>query len=318
MKSKAKFLPLVVFAAILVSLVFIIPVFSATGTVRFAVTGDEATTQTFARQGGNITLEVTDSDLNLAIKRVLLPTLDMTQNGATAAVTAASSIITFTTSTNTLSETATTTASLVSPGDTILIGNDTVRLVVSVVASTSVVTVNKGFTTTDGTATVNKVTQALGLAAVCPSCAAAEAITIVSPGATFFGLGSVPMADTGSAGSPMNLANRFTTNADTVTNTNDLFLSDTNGNSVSATTTVTFVTGSTGLINVTNLERELQRIRPLLWRRQQRHRLRGQSNVSVGPHGNYGRPSRNWTHNRYLPPEYTGDLFGVRRHRQST
>ena len=61
MKSRGKLLALVLFAASLVSLVFIIPVFSATGTVRFVDASDTSKDQTHARQGGMIVLEVKDS-----------------------------------------------------------------------------------------------------------------------------------------------------------------------------------------------------------------------------------------------------------------
>ncbi len=73
MKSKAKFLPLVLFAAVLVSLVFIIPVFSATGTVKIVDPADNDETIRWAKQGGTVTLEVDDPDLDVPVKRVLLP-----------------------------------------------------------------------------------------------------------------------------------------------------------------------------------------------------------------------------------------------------
>jgi hypothetical protein len=231
-----------------VSLVFIIPVFSAAGTVKF--------TETFARQGGDVTLEVTDSDLNVAIKRVLL-SVDYVTNAATVTGSAGSALLQLSATTSALA-TATTTTSLIALGDTILVASttaQTVRKVTAVNMTTGVVTVNKAFTV-DPDGAISKVTQALGLVAVCPDCAHAEGITIAAGSgggtATFFALGSVPLGDSGSATTPMNLANRFATNADTVTNTSDLFLSDSSGLTVAATTTVTFVTGSTGFINVTN------------------------------------------------------------------
>ncbi len=255
MRSKGKILPLALFAAVLVPVVFFIPVFAATGVVRFVDASDTSKDQNFVRQGGIIVLEVKDSDLDVPIKRVLLPA-DMTQQANTANVTAGLATITMS-ATGFLSATATTTASVIAPGDTILIGNDTVRKVV-VNVGTGVVTVVKPFTAASSTAAVFKVSSNdtdPGSAQQCPDCAEAEAITIASGGgATFFALSSAPVADSGSIGSPINLANRFASNADTVVNANDLFLSDANGSSVSATTTVTFVTGSTGLVNVNNTQ----------------------------------------------------------------
>jgi hypothetical protein len=257
-KSKAKFLPLIAFAAVLVSLVFIIPVFSATGTVRFVDSADTTKDQAYGRQGGNVLLEVADSDLNVAVKRVLLP-VDYTENGATAAVVSGSATITMSTTTSRALATATSTASLIAPGDTIAIGSDTVRTVTSVNMATAKVIVNKAFTATNGTAKINKVTQALGLFAVCPTCALAEKVTIAAGAAgnatiaTFFGLAAVPIADSGSASTPMNLANRFTSNADTVTNTSDVFLADSSGSAiVAASTTVTFVSGIDAKVDVVN------------------------------------------------------------------
>ena len=260
MKSQAKFLPLVLFAAVLVSLVFIIPVFSASGTVRFVDSADTTKDQSWAKQGGTILLETKDSDLNVAIKRVLLP-IDYKVNAATVTGSSGSALLQMSTTTNTALATATTTTSLIALGDTIVVAPSTaqtVRKVTAVNMTTGVVTVNKAFTV-DPDGTISKVTQPNALADTCPDCAHAERITIVAGSsggtATFFGLDSVPMADSGGASSlAMSLSTRFTNNADTVTNSNDLFLSDRSGNSVAATITVTFVTGSTGLINVTNKE----------------------------------------------------------------
>ena len=253
MKSKAKFLPLVLFAAVLVSLVFIIPVFSATGTVRFVDSADTAKDQTFARQGGNILLEVKDADLNIAIKRVLLP-FDMTRHENTAKVAAASATFTMS-AISSLSSTASTMDGILSPGDTIVIGSDTVRKIISVATTTGVVVVNKAFTSASSAAAVNKLKQSILTNASfdnCPDCAAAERIEIAADTTAFIVLTGVPVADSGKSDTPIDLSTRFaTTNADTIVNANDLFLADDAGAPI-ASTAVTFVTGSTGLINITH------------------------------------------------------------------
>ena len=68
MKSKRRFIPLVFLGAIILSLLVIVPAFSATGTVRFYVPDDSnmptSDDQDWGRQGGTAYLEVEDSDLD--------------------------------------------------------------------------------------------------------------------------------------------------------------------------------------------------------------------------------------------------------------
>ena len=64
MKSKRRFIPLVFLGAIIMSLLLITPAFSAkTGEVRFYVDSDDD--QEWARQGGEVALEVEDDDLDV-------------------------------------------------------------------------------------------------------------------------------------------------------------------------------------------------------------------------------------------------------------
>jgi hypothetical protein len=260
-KSKAKFLPLVLFAAVLVSLVFIMPVFSATGTVRFVDPDDTTLSQAWARQGGNIQLEVTDSDLSVPVKHVLLPA-DMTDNAATAAVTAGSSLITMS-STSTALATATTTASLIALDDTILIGSETVRKVTAVNMATGVVTVNKAFTVTASAATVAKVTATDGSAASCPNCARAQAVTTATGAATkFFVLNSVPLADSGAA----TFANRFVGSSDTVVNVGDVGFVDDSGTAVAASLiSLTAITAANGLVTALQSTSTAQTFNVVYW-----------------------------------------------------
>ncbi|MCY4653962.1 MAG: hypothetical protein OXC95_12460, partial [Dehalococcoidia bacterium] len=68
MKSKRRFIPLVFLGAIILSLLVIVPAFSATGTVRFYDVNDEDEDQEWARQGGMIYIEVDDEDLDVVAK----------------------------------------------------------------------------------------------------------------------------------------------------------------------------------------------------------------------------------------------------------
>lgn len=69
MKSKRRFIPLAFLGAIILSLIVIVPAFSATdGKVRFYDTSDTGDDQEWARQGGQVALEVSDSDLDVDIE----------------------------------------------------------------------------------------------------------------------------------------------------------------------------------------------------------------------------------------------------------
>lgn len=68
MKSKRRFIPLVFLGAIVMSLLLVIPAFSATGEVRFYDQDDADDPQEWARQGGQVALEVEDDDLDVVTK----------------------------------------------------------------------------------------------------------------------------------------------------------------------------------------------------------------------------------------------------------
>ena len=68
MKSKRRFIPLVFLGAIIMSLLLIVPVFSADGAVRFYNDSDTSKDQEWARQGGSVYLEVKDSDLDVDLE----------------------------------------------------------------------------------------------------------------------------------------------------------------------------------------------------------------------------------------------------------
>ena len=70
MKSKRRFIPLVFLGAIILSLLVIVPAFSATGTVRFYDVNDDDEDQEWTRQGGMVAIEVEDDDLDVVAELV--------------------------------------------------------------------------------------------------------------------------------------------------------------------------------------------------------------------------------------------------------
>ncbi len=121
-----------------------------------------------AVRGDQVGLEVIDANLNVSVKRVLLPT-DMAAISGT--VSTVSGSVTVTGSGTAFCTTATTSDTVIGPGDTVLVGDETVRQVISVGSATQL-TVNKPFTVDAGGATLSKVIVANGSASNCPTCAA--------------------------------------------------------------------------------------------------------------------------------------------------
>ena len=68
MTTKMWFIPLVFLGVLILSLATIAPVFSATAVLRFYDTDDPYKDQEWARQGGRVGIEVSDSDLNTIVK----------------------------------------------------------------------------------------------------------------------------------------------------------------------------------------------------------------------------------------------------------
>ena len=89
--------PATLLIGLMASLPLALAVFGATGTVKFIDSTDLSKELTWARQGGQVGLQVTDADLNIAVKRVLLP-IDMTENAASSTIVKGSSIVTLNTS----------------------------------------------------------------------------------------------------------------------------------------------------------------------------------------------------------------------------
>ena len=131
--------------------------------------------------------------------------------------------------------TTTTTATLISPGDTVLIGNETVRKVLSASNTTGQIVLNKPMANSGSTLSISMVTQIVGSADLCPNCAAAQQTTVVGTGNQLFTLNSFPILDSGGSAGPMNLANRFFNNGDTVVNPFDVSLVTVTGTAVATT-----------------------------------------------------------------------------------
>ena len=76
MKGNKRFMPLTLLGMILISLAAVSPTLSDTGVARFYDPADPDEDQEWARQGGQIGLEVTDPDLDMPSKLVNLPDQD--------------------------------------------------------------------------------------------------------------------------------------------------------------------------------------------------------------------------------------------------
>ncbi len=72
MNSRTRFVPLIILGAIILSLIAVLPALSATGKIRFYDSADPSKDQKWARAGGLVNLEVTDADLDVPVKYVIL------------------------------------------------------------------------------------------------------------------------------------------------------------------------------------------------------------------------------------------------------
>ena len=143
MKSKKRFIPLVIIGAILVSLLVALPAFAERGTIRFVDPIDSDDDALFTNQGGPFTLELEDDDLNVPTKFVLLSSdIDEVQVSTTTADAVEVTVDAHSATIETTAQTDWTVAvdnngkstNEVERGDTIILGGlgQTVREVVSV------------------------------------------------------------------------------------------------------------------------------------------------------------------------------------------
>ena len=182
MKNKTRFIPLVIIGAVLLSLLAVIPAFSAQGDTAFIDPDDTDETLDWTNQGGSFIVEVDDDDLDVPIKHVLFPVGaggDLTQISGTVSITANSNMIMRT-------DSMTASFSDVAEEDTILVSGQTVREVVEVVApaaatdddpaTPAMIKVNVPFSESDGGLSVAKVNPDDAQYDECPTCAAVESI----------------------------------------------------------------------------------------------------------------------------------------------
>ena len=214
--------------AVLMSLLVIAPVFSDDGELEFRVVEDgekadgsddkvTSKTQQWVKQGGKVGIRLTDADLNVVIKNVLLPS-DMNKVGdneattTVATVVAGENVITVEASGKDKDKKLS-----LAIGDTVLVNRtdveQTVREVTAigdpVSASTTIfkVTVNKAFDKDATEVPLYKVTTASAEASKCLTCAMAESFTLESSSRKFT-LGNRPV-DSGIADAGAGPNNRF-------------------------------------------------------------------------------------------------------------
>ncbi len=225
---------------VLLSILAVVPAGAAQGTLRIVKASGAAAGLTYTSAGATIILELTDSDLNKPLKRVLIPVAsDSVDLAGTQTALAAS-----TTVTSTVDLTAT-----LAVGDTVLFpsaAGERVKQVATVTVA--------GFTTTTPFAATQtavearKVANAPALFAVCPDCsdAAAVAITVVVT-EQVFSLPNFPLLDTNVG---VLLTNRFTGAPDSVVNKQDARVVAADGSDYSAGLSITSLDAPNGTLRL--------------------------------------------------------------------
>ena len=218
MNSKVRFIPLIVLGAIIISLIAVIPAFSDTGKLRFWDVTDSDEDQEWARAGGMVHLEVEDSDLDVPVKYVILPSeLDM--------------VGTVTDMSGDMVTVASTTPMSLADGDTVLVEGNTIREVIAISSDRTEITLNRPVASTGRLYEVSSsdsITDAKLDVEDCAACAAAQKEPITSEG--YIVLANAPVADSGVGGlDPTNLANRFGGATDSRVNSQDVRLVDMDG-----------------------------------------------------------------------------------------
>ncbi len=178
---------------------------SSQGTVDIVKSTDTTVSLTFARKGGTVILQVTDTDLDVPLKRVLVPSDSLAVTGVQNA-TAGSK--TFTSDVN---------ATELLVGDTVLFpGSERVKKIATRSTDGLTFTVTTAFASTHASVEATEVPTSGGTFANCPNCTNAPTIAIATgTDEQTFNLENFPQLDTnvGSA-----LRNRFTGAPDTALN----------------------------------------------------------------------------------------------------
>ena len=196
--------------AIILSLIAVIPAFSDTGKLRFFMGDDPGEDQGWARSGGMVHLEVDDSDLDVPVKYAILPN-ELMMVGAVTGI---------------LGSTVTTaTSTTLSVGDTVLVEGNTIREVTAVSSDGETITLNRPVADGSSGGLYKVVSDAAKLNVDdCEACAPAQMETVTSLG--YINLDNAPVADSGVGD---NLANRFSGDGDSRTNSHDVRLVDMDG-----------------------------------------------------------------------------------------
>ncbi len=210
MKNKTRFIPLVIIGAILLSLIAVIPAFSAQGDTAFIDPDDTDEGLDWTRQGGTFMVEVDDDDLDVPIKYVLYPvgtagSTDLSRISGTVTITANSTMVTRDGGANFIG---------VNDGDTILVADQTVREVVSV--EDDEIEVNVPFSESSSGLSIAKVEADAAKYDECSTCAQVEAVSTASVVNNSFILSSRPVVDSGVG------RNRLEGDTDTLIGPNDV------------------------------------------------------------------------------------------------
>ena len=210
MNSKVRFIPLIVLGAIILSLIAVIPAFSDTGKLRFYDNMDTDEDQGWARSDGMVHLEVDDSDLDVPVKYVILP----------------NELMMVGTVTDMLGDTVmTATSTALAVEDTVLVEGNTIREVTAVSSDGKTLTLNRPVADGSSGALYEVVSDAAKLNVEdCEACAPAQMEVVTGLG--YINLDNAPVADSGVGD---NLANRFSGDGDSRTNSHDVRLVDMDG-----------------------------------------------------------------------------------------
>ena len=216
MKNKTRFIPLVIIGAILLSLLAVIPAFSAQGDTAFIDPDDTDEALDWTRQGGTFMVEVDDDDLDVPIKYVLYPdsavgSTDLRDLSGSVSIVANSTMVTGDASAN---------FSGVTDDDTILVAGQTVREVVSVTAASgsdpAMIEVNVPFSETDSGLGIAEVNAEEGQYDECPTCAQVESVSLNDVVNDRFILTHRPVVDSGVG------SNRLEGDTDTLIGSDDV------------------------------------------------------------------------------------------------
>ena len=231
MNSKVRYIPLVIIGAILLSLLAIVPAFSATGDTDFIDPDDTDESLDWTKQGGTFIIEVDDDDLDVPVKHVLFPV------GAGNDLTAITGMVSIAANSDMVERSDSMSAAFtgVAKDDTILVAGQTVREVAEVIApvaddtdtadvnesAAAMIRVNVPFSESGSGLRVAKVNPDDAQYDECPTCAQVESVTIAGHIVnSSFILADKPVVDSGVG----TLADRLTGDKDTLLGPGDVLV----------------------------------------------------------------------------------------------